>query len=157
MLGLQEDEPMTALVERVDLMMPSEKDVEYAAHASRVLAPRAKADLRVHLDDGQELTLPKTAARLLTHILAQMASGNAVTLIPVHAELTTQEAAGLLNVSRPHLIKLIDSGEIPHHKVGTHRRIKFTDLQAYRNKFEEERRKAMEELAAQAQELGMGY
>ena len=148
---------MDALLERVEPTIPSKKDTEYAAHASRVLAPRAKADLKVRLDDGQELTLPKAAARLLAHILTQMASGNAVTLIPIHAELTTQEAADLLNVSRPHLIKLIESGQINFHKVGTHRRIKFTDLENYRAKFEQERQKAMDELAAQAQKLEMGY
>ena len=86
-----------------------------------------------------------------------MGQGNAVTLIPLHAELTTQEAANLMNISRPYLNKLLDRGDIPHHKVGTHRRIRFEDLERFRGRREVERRKALEELAAQAQELGAGY
>ncbi|RJT42673.1 helix-turn-helix domain-containing protein [Mesorhizobium waimense] len=86
-----------------------------------------------------------------------MGQGNAVTIIPVHAELTTQEAADYLNVSRPYLIRLLEEGKLPFNMVGTHRRVKFSDLAAYRNNAEEERKKVMEELAAQAQELGMGY
>jgi excisionase family DNA binding protein len=101
--------------------------------------------------------LPKSATRLIQHLLLEMANGNAVTLIPIHAELTTQEAADILGVSRPYLCKLIDSGEIPHRPVGTHRRVRFTDLQDYRNRFEERRQNAMQELADEAQREGFGY
>jgi excisionase family DNA binding protein len=86
-----------------------------------------------------------------------MAQGNAVALAPLRAELTTQEAADYLNVSRPYLVGLLEKGQIPFRKVGTHRRIKFADLMAFFKRTEEERRRVMDELAAQAQELGLGY
>jgi excisionase family DNA binding protein len=103
------------------------------------------------------LTLPVAAARLLEHLLTEMAHGNAVTLIPVHAELTTQEAADYLNVSRPYLIRLLEENAIRFHKVGTHRRVRFQDLKAYKERIDAKREKAMNELVAEAQELGLGY
>lgn len=104
-----------------------------------------------------DVVVPATAIRFLVELLSEMARGNAVTLIPVHAELTTQQAAELLNISRPSLIKLIDDGQIPHRRVGSHRRILFSDLTSYRQREEAARRKVLDELAAQAQELNMGY
>jgi excisionase family DNA binding protein len=103
------------------------------------------------------LTLPVAAARLLEHLLTEMAHGNAVTLIPVHAELTTQEAADYLNVSRPYLIRLLEENAIRFHKVGTHRRVRFQDLKAYKERIDAKREKTMNELVAEAQELGLGY
>ena len=148
---------MTALGERPEAAMPTQEDAELAARASQVLAPKAEAELTIKLDDGTELTLPKAATRLLHHLLTQMSLGNAVTLIPIHAELTTQEAADYLNVSRPFLIKLLETDRIPFHMVGTHRRVKFTELEAFRKRAEQERQAAMQELADQARELGTGY
>lgn len=103
------------------------------------------------------ITFPFTAIKLLLQILTQMAEGNAVTLIPIHAELTTQEAANLLNVSRPFLIKLLEQGKIPFHKVGTHRRIRFIDLLHFKAQADGVSQKALDELVKQAQELDMGY
>jgi excisionase family DNA binding protein len=149
---------MNALLEKTETVVPTEHEVRQAAESSRILARIGSGDgLRVHLDDGQVLTLPRAAARLLSHLLTEMSLGHAVTLMPVHAELTTREAADILNVSRPHLVKLLETGAIPFHKVGTHRRVRFEHLHAYREQVLAEQEKALDELAAQAQDLGMGY
>jgi len=149
---------MTDLLEPAGApVVPDESDSELAATASRELARTSKASITVRLEDGTDLVLPKLVTPLLIKILTEMGQGNAVTLIPLHAELTTQEAANLLNVSRPFLNKIIDRGELPCHKVGTHRRIKFIDLEDYRQKREQQRASDMEALAKQAQELGLGY
>jgi excisionase family DNA binding protein len=86
-----------------------------------------------------------------------MAQGNAVTIFPIHAQLTTQEAADVLNVSRPFLVKLLEDGKIPFHRVGTHRRINFRDLMTFKEATEKSQQQAMAALAAEAQELGLGY
>jgi excisionase family DNA binding protein len=99
--------------------------------------------------------LPAAAVGLLVRILEEMARGNAVTLIPVYAELTTQEAADMLNVSRPSLIQLLDEGKIEYRKVGTHRRVRFEGLMKYKRRADADRRGALEELAAYDHELGL--
>jgi excisionase family DNA binding protein len=107
--------------------------------------------------DGHDLILPRQALALLRDLLSEMAQGNAVTIVPTHAELTTQEAANILNVSRPYLIKLLDEGKIAYHKVNKHRRIRFEALMEYKRKQDAESAAALNELAKQAQELGMDY
>jgi excisionase family DNA binding protein len=142
---------------------PSEADALLARESSRRLAPylQAERELRLRIclgESGEEdLAIPAAVLRLLSFALEQMAEGNAVTLLPVHAELTTQEAADLLNVSRPFLVRLLDEGQIPHRKVGTHRRILLRDLLDYKRRTTIDRSAALEELAEQAQELDMGY
>ena len=150
---------MNAITEHPDTVVPTRTDTELAAAASRVLSSKRSSEdsVRVRTDDGEDLLLPKAAVKLLRHILTEMAQGNAVTLIPIHAELTTQQAADFLNVSRPHLIHLLERQELPFHKVGTHRRIKFTELEAYKRKFQVSASAAMDELVNQAQKLEMGY
>lgn len=149
---------MNMMTAKTDAVVPTEADASLAKEASRILAPLVQGnELRVHLDGGRDLVLPRSAARLLVHLLTEMADGNPVTLIPVHAVMTTQEAADFLNVSRPFLIGLLEDGVIPHHKVGTHRRIRFQDVKDYKDRIDTARAQTLDELAAQSQELGMGY
>lgn len=149
---------MADLLDKQEAVLPSKEDAELAAESSRILAKaRGENSLRVRLNEHEELTLPKSVTHLLYHILTEMSHGNAVTIIPVHAELTTQEAADHLNVSRPYLIKLLEAGDIAYHMVGTHRRIRFDDLDAYKKAKQAHSRSALDELAQQAQELNMGY
>jgi excisionase family DNA binding protein len=141
---------------------PSPEDVDLARESSRRLAALSAAQktFRLQVSNGgkaETVTLPAPALRLLLDLLTEMAQGNAVTLIPVHAELTTQQAADLLNVSRPFLVGLLKERKIPCRKVGTHRRIRFADLMAYKQAVDAARLKVLEELADQAQELDMGY
>ena len=140
--------------------LPSEAEAILAKETSRVLASRAQTaePLRLRmLDDPAKGTvkIPASAVRMLIHILEEMARGNAVTLIPVHAELTTQEAADMLNISRPSLIQLLDEGKIEFRRVGTHRRVRFDGLMAYKRRADADRRAALAELAAYDQELGI--
>ena len=128
-----------------------------AEELSRLLGRIPQAERAQVKLDGNDLILPRQALALLRDLLVEMAQGNAVTIVPTHAELTTQEAANLLNVSRPHLVKLLEGGEIPFTKAGTHRRIRYQDLMTYRDRRMHESRDALDELTEQAQELDMGY
>lgn len=144
---------------------PTAADAQLALESSRrltqFLAARPNKTLRVRIEPENEpeesISIPVTAFRLLNSILTEMAKGNAVTLIPVHAELTTQQAADILNVSRPFLIEQLEKGVIPYRKVGTHRRVMFKDLMEYKQTMDHNRLKALEELSVIDQELGLGY
>lgn len=143
--------------------IPTKADALLSEQSSRILAAHivdsSTRQLKIVEEDGREqaVTIPASAFNLLVDILSQMAQGNAVTLIPIHAELTTQEAADLLNVSRPFVIKLIESGEIPCSRVGRHRRIRFTDLMCYKQEIDDRRMQDLDVLTQEAQELNMGY
>lgn len=144
---------------------PTAADAQLALESSRrltqFLAARPRKALRVRIESENEpeesISIPVTAFRLLNSILAEMGKGNAVTLIPVHAELTTQQAADILNVSRPFLIEQLEKGVMPYRKVGTHRRVMLKDLMEYKQTMDDRRLKALDELSAIDQELGLGY
>ena len=151
---------MITLSDSPDTVSPDDVDQKQVTASSRqlaeVLSGRKRKSYRLTID-GESCDIPEAALRMLKDLLVQLSMGNSVTLIPIHAQLTTQEAADLLTVSRPYLVKLLEAGEIPHHTVGTHRRVLLKDLMEYKRRADQERLKALEELAADAQELGLGY
>ena len=102
---------------------------------------------------GERLKLPEALSRVLVDAMRHLAAGEAVTVVPTAAELSTRQAAELLNVSRPYLIGLLEAGEIPHRKVGTHRRVRADDLLRYRERLEARQESALDELAAEGQRL----
>jgi excisionase family DNA binding protein len=142
---------------------PNDVERMLATESSRQLAtliPKDSQSIEINLiqgDSKQAIAIPTVALNFLVDILTQMSQGNAVTILSLHAELTTQEAADLLNVSRPFLINLLESNELSFRKVGKHRRIYLRDVLAYKENIDRQRNEVLNELVAQAQELNMGY
>lgn len=137
--------------------LPSPTEQDEARKALRVLSGLGPRGIVQVSGDGGEVILPQRVFESLLELLRQTAGGNAVTMVPIHAELTTQQAADLLNVSRPHLIKLLECGEIPHHRTGRHRRIRAENLFAYRERRHQESQQALQALADLSQEHDLGY
>jgi len=108
-------------------------------------------------DQQQAIELPSEVAPLLLNILEAMAAGQGVTIFRENAELTTVQAAEILNVSRPFLIKLLENGAIPYHMVGTHRRLRIEDVISYKETIDRARREVLDQLVEEAQKLDMGY
>lgn len=145
-------------------MQLTEKDISLArtglqnlGAGKRKFSARNKARLVLETGVTADIALPPQAVEALAKILAHLAEGREVTVTAQPVEISTQQAADYLRVSRPFLVGLLESGEIPFRKVGTHRRVLFADLQNYKNRIDERRLKTLDELAAQAQELEMGY
>ena len=142
--------------------IPSKADAEVAQESSERLRAMLGADpaLSLLVSDAQgdeAIKLPAVVGEMLLEALEGMASGSSVAVIRKDTELTTQQAADLLNVSRPFLVGLLESGTIPFHKVGTHRRVRFDAILRYKNTMDAARRRALDKLAADAQKLDMGY
>ncbi|WP_334861327.1 helix-turn-helix domain-containing protein [Nostoc sp.] len=104
--------------------------------------------------NGEKINIPEPIYRVLLQVVHAMASGKAISIIPQQQELTTQQAAEYLNVSRPYLIKLLEQGEIPHIKVGSHRRVRFDDLMNYKQQRDVKRDQLLTELTQISQEAG---
>ena len=141
---------------------PSAQDAALARASGQLLSryTQGHGPLRLRVRDAgqdQPLELPKGAAALLMDILEAMATGRGVTLIPENAELTTVQAAEILSVSRPFLIKLLEENAIPHRKVGKHRRIRMEDVMAYKARIDREREAVLDQLVTDAQAQDMGY
>ncbi|AUI88979.1 DNA-binding protein (plasmid) [Vibrio azureus] len=103
------------------------------------------------------VTIPASALNMMIEVLTQLGQGNSVSITPIHAELTTQEGADMLNMSRPTFIKLLDSGDIPYSRTGNRRKVAYVDLMEYKNRLEENRLADLAELSALDQEMDMGY
>jgi excisionase family DNA binding protein len=151
---------MTMLAHRQ--LPPSPQDAAIARASGQLLSRYAKQrrplTLRVRdADQDQPLELPTGAVALLMDILEAMAAGRGVTIIPENAELTTVQAAEILNVSRPFLIKLLEENAIPHRKVGKHRRIRMEDVMDYKARIDRDREAVLDQLVREAQEQDMGY
>jgi excisionase family DNA binding protein len=141
---------------------PSDADVHLARASSsklgRVKARKGAVTVTVGSDrDVEDAVIPEIAFQLLQKILEELALGHAVALAPLEREVSTQTAADVLNVSRPYLIKLLETGKIPFRKTGTHRRIRLTDVLEYKARMDADADRAYTELVRQAQELEMGY
>ena len=150
-----------------ELELPDEQTVKQAGEAVRYLNGLSGADssgvasVRLVGDSSAqepiEVDLPRKAVRIIVDVLAELAKGNAVTVVPVQADLTTQQAANILNVSRPYLVGLLDEGKIPHRMVGNRRRVPLPDLLEYKRVDDAYRATILDELTKEAERIGLEY
>jgi excisionase family DNA binding protein len=144
-------------------LIPTAHDIELATESRRTLGALAGSSgdvtLTVAGEEGvtTQVRIPSSAMQLLVAALSEMACGNAVSLLPLSAELTTQQAADVLNVSRPHLVELLEKGDMAYRKVGVQRRVLLREVIAYKARTAIDRRAALDELAQLGQEVGVGY
>jgi len=150
----------------IQLKVPDDETAAVARAALRALStlPRRKKSRQIEFRTEGEgkvdvisIAVPRDAFDLLLDVLGQMSLGNAVAVVTIQAELTTQQAADFLNVSRPHLIQLLEDGKLPYRKVGTHRRVRAEDLLAFKQADDTRRRAILDELTSEAERLGLGY
>jgi excisionase family DNA binding protein len=149
----------TAIPEHVLSPDPSEQDdlVELREQLARITAQRGRPMARLVSPDGSEVEIPTSAFAALQAVVRDMAQGLTIILIPHDKELTTKEAADILNMSRPFLVKLLDRGEIPYHRVGTHRRLNVEDVLAYRELRAARRREQLRTLTELSEQVEGGY
>ena len=144
------------------IKMPTIEDIEQAKETSRKLsqfhnADRVKLSIEGSNDETDSFVLPGIVMQMLLDILSEFSKGNAIGVIPHKAELSTQQAANLLNVSRPYLVKLLEERKIGHTKVGTHRRVLVRDLLKYKDEIDTDRNRSLDALSELSQELDIGY
>lgn len=135
--------------------LPTPEEIDSAAHAATAIAVAMDADgnLKVSGQNGDAVHIAPAVGHLIVDLLGHVASGHMVTLVPVGTMLTTQEAADMLNVSRPHLTKLLKTGQIEFEEVGKHRRVPLEALMAYRERKRQEREEVLDHLARLGQEF----
>lgn len=151
---------MTALAFSADdVCVPGVSDMQAARKAVRLLTPHGNRDVIKICVDGhgplETISLPSSIFAQVIDLLAKLGNGDAVTIVPVQAEVTTTQAADLLSISRPFLIKLLERGEMPFHMVGTHRKLHARDVTAYKNRRALRRRAALNRMAELDAELGV--
>ena len=125
---------------------------------SNVMNSSKDKTVRIQVNETENsITIPKKALGLLSTIIKNMAEGKTISIVPSNSEISTQQAADLLNVSRPHLVKLLNAQKIPFKKVGSHRRVLLKDIKNYEKVLAKERETQLDFLSKQAQELNLGY
>jgi excisionase family DNA binding protein len=132
-------------------VMPSEAEIQTIKHLETMLK---KAHLKLVGIDGEEILLPNSIYQVLCQLIQMMASGKVISLVQIEDYLSSQEAADLLNISRPYLYTLLEQGQIPYIRVGTHRRIRLKDVMEYKHIRDKQCHKALDELTALSQEMG---
>jgi excisionase family DNA binding protein len=105
---------------------------------------------------GEVTEIPESVFLLLERVIEVLARGDAITIVPVAKELTTQQAANILNVSRQYLVRLLDDGRMPFRRTGTHRRVRMDDLVAFKRQRDRERTASLDDLSRLTQDFG-GY
>ncbi len=151
--------PAAAVLEHIVSPDPSEQDelVELREQLSRIADQHRRPAARLVGPDGSEVGIPASAFAALRAVVRDMAQGLTITLIPHDKELTTKEAADILGVSRPFLVRLLDRGEIPYHRVGTHRRLRVEDVLGYRELRAKHRREQLRRLTELSEQVEGGY
>ena len=134
-------------------ILPPEESLDSLVAAIDSLKPAPTTSLTG--PSGEHLVLPPAVFEVLRQVVGAMAAGHAVTVVPVHQRLTTQEAADLLDISRPTLVKILDSGEIPFERPGRHRRVRLVDVLNYRDRRSVQRRKSLDRMVEIGHESGM--
>ncbi|MGL4930084.1 MAG: excisionase family DNA-binding protein [Plesiomonas sp.] len=148
----------------ITAVLPSAEEIALAKLGSQelsaVIETNGEAQL-INIADKlgkfHAVTVPASALKLMIEVLTQLGEGNSVSITPIHAELTTQEGADMLNMSRPTFIKLLDAGEISFSRTGNRRKVPFSAVIEYKNKLESQRLEALSTLSELDQEMGMGY
>ena len=148
----RDDSP--ADVSREPIVAP-ERERAALTRIGDALAPKRPGTARLRGPRGEEMLIPQSLYAVLVQAVKQLMAGRAISIVPVLTALTTQQAADMLNVSRPFLVKLLEEGAIPFHRAGTHRRLYLKDLLAYKRKRDAQAQTALRRLVDEAQELGI--
>lgn len=148
------------MVESDEIKRPTKEEQELASKSYKTLSATLDelrsqvAEIEIQEMD-EKIRIPLSALKLLAKILKATSQGKPISIVPLATEMTTQSAAELLGCSRPHLIKLLESGEIPHTKVGRHRRIRFEDVAGYKAKMKAARRDLLIQMMREDENTGL--